>query len=804
MALVFADRVRETTSTAGTGTFSLLGAVNSCQSFSAIGNGNTTYYTAVSQIGTEWEVGLGTYNAGTLTRDTILSSSNGGAIVNFSAGTKDVFCDYPAGKAVLVDGSGNTYAPNIGGTTASAATFTNGTLKGTGQNFFLYSEQFQQAAWFQSGASVVANDTTAPNGTVTADKFTGNVGILARKSIFQPFTPINGPKYTFSVYLKAAERTTATIWLDSTGWVEGTYYGAAALLDLSTGVSSIPSQVSMTAVGNGWYRCAVTGTSSSNSSCNAAIAIGPANGGDYTGNGVSGIYAWGAQVELAATAGAYLVTTTAGIYGTPTLSFSGVAGLGLQSDGSLYVQPAGIGALQAAPTTSTIAGGNIRGGGAVDWQIYPRTAASQVASGFTSNIAGGYQNTASGGVSGVLSGTQNTAAGAVTVIAGGIGNGTALSNYGNSYSFVGSGYTNGANGVFNFVGGGFTNSGTSASAVTTQSATMNATTAVTLSGSNASIKVGQIIAGTSITNFPPTYVAAVSGTSLTLSQAASGSSTSTLSFYTPHGAVVSGGNNQATGSYSFIGGGGDAGTAANRNVASGDWSTVGGGTRNTASGIGSFVGGGGTFGGGIIANNASGTATSVVGGVGNTASGFISFVGGGSNNTANGTASSICGGNAGTVRSISGNLVFPACDTPVSATVGSSQAALLVLGKQTTDATPTVLCSNASVAGTLNQVILPNNSAYYFKGSVIANVTGAANGAAWSFEGAIMRGANAASTVLINTVSVNRVAASAGAVAWTIALTADTTNGGLAVTVTGAAATTIRWVAKVETTEVTY
>ena len=83
-------------------------------------------------------------------------------------------------------------------------------------------------------------------------------------------------------------------------------------------------------------------------------------------------------------------------------------------------------------------------------------------------------------------------------------------------------------------------------------------------------------------------------------------------------------------------------------------------------------------------------------------------------------------------------------------------------------------------------------------------MTGAANGAAWSIEGAIMRGANAASTVLIDTPSVNRVACSAGATAWVVAVTADTTNGGLAVTVTGVASTTIRWVAKLETTEVTY
>ena len=815
MALVFADRVRETTSTAGTGTFSLLGAVSSCQSFAAIGNGNTTYYTAVNQVGTEWEVGLGTYNAGTITRDTILSSSNSGAIVNFSAGTKDIFCDYPAGKAVLVDGSGNTYAPNIGGTTASAGTFTNGTLKGTGQNFFLYSEQFQQAAWSQGGASVTADATTAPNGTNTADKITGNVGILARKSIFQAFTPTNGPKYTFSVYLKAAERTTATIWLDSVGWVEGSYYGAAALLDLSTGVSSIPSQVSMTAVGNGWYRCAVTGTSSSALSCNAAIAIGPANGGDYTGNGVSGIYAWGAQVELASTAGAYLVTTTAAIYGTPTLSFSGVASIGLQSDGSLYVQPAGTGALQAQATTSTTAGGNARGANAVDWQTL-RDTSIKVASGLASVVAGGQANYASsfwGVVSGgynnaniafggaLAGGYQNLTAGNYSVSSGG-----RFNTSGGSAFMVGSvsvgGISNSSLGTYNFIGGGFTNSGTSSSAVTTQSATMNGTTAVTLAASNASIKVGQYISGTSIGD--DTYVAAISGTSLTLSKVASGSSTSTLSFYTPHGVVVGGGNNQATGAYSFIGGGGDAGTAANRNVASGDWSVVVGGRVNQATGVASFVGGGGFEGSNLGTNLASGTCSSVMGGFQNTASGGGSAVTGGFQNIANSTQSTCVGGRRATTRSIVGNTVFSASENPIADAQGVSQAALLVLAVQTTDATATILRSNTSAAGTTNQVILPNNSAYYFKGSIIANVTGAANGAAWSFEGAIMRGANAASTVLIGTVTLNRIAATAGASLWTVALTADTTNGGLAVTVTGLAATTIRWVAKVETTEVTF
>jgi hypothetical protein len=162
------------------------------------------------------------------------------------------------------------------------------------------------------------------------------------------------------------------------------------------------------------------------------------------------------------------------------------------------------------------------------------------------------------------------------------------------------------------------------------------------------------------------------------------------------------------------------------------------------------------------------------------------------------------GGRRATTRSVIGNTVFSGCENPIADSQGVSQTALLVLARQTTDATATVLTSNASAAGTTNQVILPNNSAYYFKGSVIANVTGAANGASWSFEGAIMRGANAASTVLMGTPAINRVAATAGATAWVIALTADTTNGGLAVTVTGAAATTIRWVCSVNTTECTF
>lgn len=105
MALVVKDRVQETSTTTGTGTLTLAGAVTGFQTFSsAIGNTNTTYYTIVN--GSEWEVGLGTVGTGTLARTTILASSNSGSAVNFSAGTKNVFCTYPAGKSVIQDASG--------------------------------------------------------------------------------------------------------------------------------------------------------------------------------------------------------------------------------------------------------------------------------------------------------------------------------------------------------------------------------------------------------------------------------------------------------------------------------------------------------------------------------------------------------------------------------------------------------------------------------------------------------------------------------------------------------------------------
>jgi hypothetical protein len=124
MALVLADRVKETTTTTGTGTVTLLGASTGFQSFAAVGDANTTYYAIVAQTGTEWEVGIGTYatSGTTLARTVVLSSSNSGSAVNFSAGTKDVFVTYPSERAVI---GGEGYVENSA-TVAVSSTITAG------------------------------------------------------------------------------------------------------------------------------------------------------------------------------------------------------------------------------------------------------------------------------------------------------------------------------------------------------------------------------------------------------------------------------------------------------------------------------------------------------------------------------------------------------------------------------------------------------------------------------------------------------------------------------------------------------
>jgi hypothetical protein len=139
MALVLKDRVKETTTTTGTGTVTLAGAAAGFQSFAAVGDGNQTFYAIVDATSGDWEVGVGTYTASgtTLSRTTVVSSSNAGSLVNFGAGSKDVFVTYPSSRAVYLDAAGSAVSVldigTLGTSTANITTanITAGTVSTT-------------------------------------------------------------------------------------------------------------------------------------------------------------------------------------------------------------------------------------------------------------------------------------------------------------------------------------------------------------------------------------------------------------------------------------------------------------------------------------------------------------------------------------------------------------------------------------------------------------------------------------------------------------------------------------------------
>ena len=193
MALILADRVKETSTTAGNGVFTLDGAASGFQSFAVIGNTNTTYYCIAGQGTNEWEVGIGTYTSSgtTLARTTVLSNSSATeptALV-FSVGTKDVFVTYPSEKSVNLDASGNATA--LGTPVAFTGTNITGTATAfTASNVTTNANLTGEAT--SSGSNAVTLTNSAVIGKVITGYVSGAGAVSAADTLLQAIQKLNG------------------------------------------------------------------------------------------------------------------------------------------------------------------------------------------------------------------------------------------------------------------------------------------------------------------------------------------------------------------------------------------------------------------------------------------------------------------------------------------------------------------------------------------------------------------------------------------------------------------------------------
>ena len=375
MALVLADRVKETSVTVGTGTFTLDGAVNGYQSFAAaIGGGNTCYYTIAGQVSSDWEVGIGTVGTGTLARTTVLSSSNSGSLVNFIAGTKDVFVTYPAERSIYLDSAGSYPVQNTFNTlNAANAVLTAGTISTTPAASTDIVNKTYVDTLVSSGVHFhtpvrVESPNTAGNLNATYNNGTAGVGATLTNAGTQAALVIDGVTVAVSDRVLIYNQTNATqngvYTVTNTGSVSTNWVLTRSTDTDTYGIDS-PNSLSQ---GSTFFVSAGNTGAGETYTCNTVgvITFGTTN---ITFAQISSAQIYSAGTGLTLSSTTFSITNTAvtaGSYGSassvPNYSVNAQGQLTFAANTPIAITSAAVSGLAASATTDTTNASNISSG----------------------------------------------------------------------------------------------------------------------------------------------------------------------------------------------------------------------------------------------------------------------------------------------------------------------------------------------------------------------------------------------------------------------------------------------------------
>mgnify|MGYP003334019033 FL=1 len=461
MALVVYDRVQETTTTTGTGSVTLLGAVTGYQTFAVVGNGNTTFYCISDQGGSNWEVGIGTYSTvgPTLARTTVLSSSNSNNLVVFGVGTKSVFVTYPAGKSVNLDASGNVTALGTitsgvwNGTTVPVAYGGTGVTTSSGANSVVLRDANQ---------NITVNRLSQGTQTITASG--GTTTLTAASQFSQVLNGTGGQTFKLPDATTLTNTTTFEFNNNATGTLTITDNAGATVGTITSGGAAAIALLSNATVGGTWDVHAYIPENVTWGTNSLALGSTIITGGTWNGGTIaSGYGGTGLTTFTAANYALYSTSASALTAGTLPVAAGGSGATTFTSNGVIYGSGTAALGVTAAGTTGQVLVGNT--GAAPSWA----TVSSSLVSSFSAGTTGFTPSSATTGAV-TLAGTLAT--------------------------------TNGGTGLTSFTSGGAVYA-TSTSALTT------GTLPVTAGGTGVTTSTGS---GSNVLNTSPTLVTPLLGT----------------------------------------------------------------------------------------------------------------------------------------------------------------------------------------------------------------------------------------------------------------------------------------------------